>query len=173
MTPYTSGLVVEDSTSSSSPLFFASRRTHGSGGSFRGPSGGVPPGLREPSDPNDAPPPPAAPATPGPHGGPTTPGGPRPSDATVSKALRLLKEEARLHTTNDRSIAADKTFRWDNDRGWVDTAWDGKKKPKEIVAFSKTYFDLLKLDPKIARYLAVGKWVTFEFKETVYWVKPE
>lgn len=43
------------------------------GGSFRGPNGGVPPGLREPSDPEPPPPPPSDPGTPG---GPTTPSGP-------------------------------------------------------------------------------------------------
>ncbi|MGQ0612716.1 MAG: HEAT repeat domain-containing protein [Planctomycetaceae bacterium] len=40
------------------------------GGAFRGPNGGVPPGLREPSDPEPPPPPPSDPGTPG---GPTTP----------------------------------------------------------------------------------------------------
>jgi len=43
------------------------------GGSFRGPNGGVPPGLREPSDPEPPPPPPSDPGDPG---GPTTPGDP-------------------------------------------------------------------------------------------------
>ncbi len=47
------------------------------GGSFRGPNGGVPPGLREPSDPEPPPPPPSDPGAPG---GPTTPGdGPSPT----------------------------------------------------------------------------------------------
>jgi len=45
------------------------------GGSFRGPNGGVPPGLREPSDPEPPPPPPSDPGDPG---GPTTPSGPAP-----------------------------------------------------------------------------------------------
>jgi len=48
------------------------------GGSFRGPNGGVPPGLREPSDPEPPPPPPSDPGTPG---APTTPSGP---DAPVT-----------------------------------------------------------------------------------------
>ncbi len=43
------------------------------GGSFRGPNGGVPPGLREPSDPEPPPPPPSDPGTPA---APTTPSGP-------------------------------------------------------------------------------------------------
>lgn len=49
------------------------------GGSFRGPNGGVPPGLREPSDPEPPPPPPSDPGDPG---GPTTPGGPAPAPTT-------------------------------------------------------------------------------------------
>jgi len=169
VTPYTSGLVVEG-TDSSSPLFFTSRsddlkrkggrRAYG----LRGPSGGVPPGLREPSDPGEA-------------NGPTTPSGPAPatpgSEMDVSKGLRALKEEARMHNANDRAVAAGKTFRWEHKRGWVDTAWDGKLKPAEIVAFTDAYFKLLDLDPKIARYLAIGKWVTFEHRGKAYAVKPE
>jgi HEAT repeat protein len=49
------------------------------GGSFRGPNGGVPPGLREPSDPEPPPPPPSDPGDPS---GPTTPGGPAPAPTT-------------------------------------------------------------------------------------------
>ena len=49
------------------------------GGSFRGPSGGVPPGLREPSDPEPPPPPPSDPGDPG---GPVTPGDPNPGPIT-------------------------------------------------------------------------------------------
>jgi len=53
--------------------FFAAEDADAHGGSFRGPNGGVPPGLREPSDPEPPPPPPTDPGTPG---GPTTPSGP-------------------------------------------------------------------------------------------------
>jgi len=49
------------------------------GGSFRGPNGGVPPGVREPSDPEPPPPPPSDPGTPG---APTTPGEPAPGPVT-------------------------------------------------------------------------------------------
>lgn len=49
------------------------------GGSFRGPNGGVPPGLREPSDPEPPPPPPSDPGNPG---GPTTPSDPAPGPTT-------------------------------------------------------------------------------------------
>jgi HEAT repeat protein len=50
------------------------------GGSFRGPNGGVPPGMREPSDPEPPPPPPSDPGQPG---GPTTPGEPAPPGPTT------------------------------------------------------------------------------------------
>jgi len=53
--------------------FFMADDADAHGGSFRGPNGGVPPGLREPSDPE---PPPAPPTDPGTPGGPTTPTGP-------------------------------------------------------------------------------------------------
>jgi len=49
------------------------------GGSYRGPNGGVPPGMREPSDPEPPPPPPSDPGTPG---GPTTPSDPNPAPTT-------------------------------------------------------------------------------------------
>ena len=49
------------------------------GGSYRGPNGGVPPGMREPSDPEPPPPPPSDPGAPG---GPTTPSDPTPGPTT-------------------------------------------------------------------------------------------
>lgn len=49
---------------------YVADRADAHGGSFRGPNGGVPPGLREPSDPEPPPPPPSDPGDPG---GPTTP----------------------------------------------------------------------------------------------------
>jgi HEAT repeat protein len=51
------------------------------GGSFRGPNGGVPPGLREPSDPEPPPPPPSDPGTPA---APTTPSAPSSPDAPTT-----------------------------------------------------------------------------------------
>jgi HEAT repeat protein len=59
--------------------FLCADDAYAHGGSFRGPNGGVPPGLREPSDPEPPPPPPSDPGDPG---GPTTPGGPAPAPET-------------------------------------------------------------------------------------------
>lgn len=91
----------------------------------------------------------------------------------VSKGLQALKEEGRLRLDGDRRVAGDKTFRWDDNSGWIDTAWDGKGEPEKVVAFSDAYFKLLALDPKIARYLAIGKWVTFVYAGKTYRVEPE
>jgi HEAT repeat protein len=54
----------------------------GHGGTFRGPNGGVPPALREPSDAEPPPPPPSDPPTPA---TPTTPDGPSPGPDTGGK----------------------------------------------------------------------------------------
>ncbi len=52
-------------------LVFMAQDVEAHGGSYRGPPGGVPPGLREPTDPEPPPPPPSDPGDPG---GPITPG---------------------------------------------------------------------------------------------------
>ncbi len=86
VTPYTAGLVVEESELATRQDFLrrAPRRRigvgGGTGGSFRGPSSGIPPHLREPSDPT--PPPPALPAGSVPLPTPTTPAMPPPVDPT-------------------------------------------------------------------------------------------
>ncbi|MEM8883948.1 MAG: VIT domain-containing protein [Planctomycetota bacterium] len=161
VTPYTSGLVLEEHATSRGPLF---HRGSPGGGSFRGPNGGIPPGLRTPNDPEA---PPAAPTTPGADV-------PPPAAATgMSRGLRSLKEEGRLYETGDRVRAADKTFVWNPGRGWVDQAVSAKARTKKVVAFSEAYFKLLERDPKIARYPAIGKWVTFEWKGVVYAVQPD
>jgi HEAT repeat protein len=58
---------------------YVADRADAHGGSFRGPNGGVPPGLREPSDPEPPPPPPSDPGDPT---GPVTPNDPAPAPTT-------------------------------------------------------------------------------------------
>lgn len=57
-------------------LLWIGESVYAHGGQFRGPNGGVPPGLRTPGDPDPPPPPPTDPADPG---GETTPTEPDPS----------------------------------------------------------------------------------------------
>ena len=61
-------------------LFVLAEDAYAHGGAFRGPNGGVPPGMREPSDPEPPPPPPSDPGDPG---GPTTPSEPDPTGPTT------------------------------------------------------------------------------------------
>ena len=168
VTPYTSGLVVERGHGS---ISFASRgASHGrnfrgaSGGSFRGPTGGVPPGLREPTGPEPPPPPPVAAAG---SAGPTTPAGPMtPSD--VSEDLKRRKKEAVAKAESHIARAAGKTFLRDKEGRWVDRDWDGKGEPKRILAYSEEYFDLLENSDDVARCLAVGERIIFVHEGTVY-----
>ena len=67
---------------------------------------------------------------------------------------------------------ADKTFVLAGER-WIDTAWDGEQKPQKITAYSDEYFDLLKRNPSLARYLALGEHVLVVFDGTVYEIVPE
>ena len=47
----------------------------------------------------------------------------------------------------------EKTFIFDGQR-WIDTAWDGEKKPEKIAAFGEEYFKLLERSPDLAKYFA-------------------
>ncbi len=67
---------------------------------------------------------------------------------------------------------ADKTFVLVGER-WIDTAWDGEKEPQKITAYSDEYFELLKHNPSLARYLALGEHVLVLFDGTVYEIVPE
>lgn len=176
VTPYTAGLVVApgERPASSRPLRFTSGG--GLGGSFRGPSGGVPPGLRSPSDQNTPPRPPSDAGSPGAATGPTTPSGPttRPvkRSITTSKDLKRRKEEARITPESYVRSVEGKTFRWTTKKRWVDSAWDGEEETTKVEAFSDEYFELLEKDDRIARYLALGEHVVFVHEGTVYEVTP-
>ncbi len=158
VTPYTAGLVVEPHN-----------RGHrfGGGGAFRGPNSGVPPGLRQPSDPN---PPPPAGGDSGAAAAPTTPSGPAAAGPATfsSKKLQTKKKNAVRTTERDVQSVEDKTFRRDAKGRWVDTAWDGKAETTKIEAFSDAYFELLEKDDRIARYLAVGERVVLVYEGEVY-----
>ncbi|MHC4930966.1 MAG: VIT domain-containing protein [Planctomycetota bacterium] len=145
VTPYTAGLVVDE---------------HGR------PNGGVPPGLRAPTDP-EAPPPP--PSDSGGASGPTTPGSP----VFYSKELKKAKRDAVIRDSARIKAIADKTFRMDARGRWVDAAWDETTEPKVIEAFSDAYFDLIDKSEKIAKYLALGERVLFVFEGKPYEIVPE
>ncbi|MFV1959537.1 MAG: VIT domain-containing protein, partial [Planctomycetota bacterium] len=171
VTPYTAGLVVEESELASRPagrrlaraaLEEALRRR------LRG----------------------ALPLPPGP--GPT---GPAPAEAPApdrevrdSSALDKLKKAG--YAAGDEDDAGEtgaarervkalggKTFLRDSSGRWVDTAYDGKQEPQRVEAFSDAWQTLLdsleaKYGPKAAKFLSLGEKVVFVLGGKTYEVVP-
>ncbi len=188
VTPYTSGLVVEDSE------LEAARIADLGGRRPRGPTGTLPspfaPSVREPTDPTPPPPPPPSgpPTTPTPLT-PTTPATsgmrppsrPAPSPTTASKSLRDRKgkQHGRSDDVANRDgsrvkTAADKTFVLTGER-WVDTAIEKHRKQAKakldviaIEPFSDALMELAAKNEKIAKYLALGEGVSFLWEGKIY-----
>lgn len=55
---------------------------------------------------------------------------------------------------------------------WIDTAWDRQQTPQVITAFSTEYFELLRAQPHLARFFAVGEHVLVVSADVVYEVVP-
>jgi Ca-activated chloride channel family protein len=109
----------------------------------------------------------------------------RPTGQAAVKASRDIAEEADLEALGPADYGlrgegghqvirhvADKTFVLAGER-WIDTAWDGEKEPHKVTAYSDEYFELLKRNPGLARYLALGEHVLVLFDGTVYEIVPE
>lgn len=94
------------------------------------------------------------------------------------KAVIAAKENVRLKNTNSPAEqlsinrvqnVGDKTFNNVSGNLWVDSEYSSKSaKPKVLVFGSTQYFDLLKTQPEIAKYLSVGKEMIVVFKGVVY-----
>ena len=177
ITPYTAGLVVEESEMDGRlvdgrferglrgriGLPPAPRRSRELGGLLPG-SGGRAGGAPSSPAPEDAP-------------------GGKAKEARDSAALKKLKEghvDADDEDKGDglgairdlvKSVAG-KTFTKGKDGRWVDKAWDGKKPTTKVEAFSEAYFELLQKSDKIARYLALGEKVVFAIGDVIYEIIP-
>ncbi len=193
VTPYTSGLVVDDSelqgARPAGPAI-GPGPVHGTGhgGNFRGPSGGLPHPTREPSDPTPPTTPSAPPPPPDfyPPTSPTTPRDPGPTPSHKRpptdrpKESNDLKAKKDADSVDDNSApalgtirrAADKTFVSDKDGRFLDTLWDGKAATTKLEAFSDAYFALLATSDDIAKYLAVARRVVFLANGRVYEIVP-
>ncbi len=197
VTPYTSGLVVEDAE------LEAGRRLRGtgaaaglgqlggdSGGQFGGASGSVPPGLRAPTGLTPPPPywpgpPNTTPSDPAQPPAPTTPMAPPTGAPAASKpveeSLRLRKAEdakdaesageAGGSSATVKTVGT-RTFARMPDGRWADTAWDRKAETKKVEAWSEAYMALLSKGDEIARILSLGDRVVFVLDGTVYEVVP-
>ncbi len=102
------------------------------------------------------------------------------SHATTGKdAVEKAKEVSDLKNSTYLSKAetksqkqvktiGEKTFYY-TDQGWIDSeALSAKGKATKIVFGSKEYFDLLKSEPGIAKYLSVGKELRLLYKGVLY-----
>ncbi len=191
VTPYTAGLVVEDSELEGAARLRARAGFGDAGGRFARPGSTVPPGLREPSDPTAPAPPeasggaggaPPAGAVPTPTPPPvTTPAAAGEGKVRDSKDLAKRKDEGSadaddadgLGSVRDRVKAVEgKTFVLGKDGRWVDTEWKGKPDPVRVEAFSAAYFDLLKKGDLVAKFLAVGEKVVFLLDGAAYEIVP-
>ncbi|MBI5778608.1 MAG: VWA domain-containing protein [Planctomycetes bacterium] len=85
------------------------------------------------------------------------------------------KEGGKLGDTvrNNVRQQADRTFYQGNDNVWYDSAYDPKdaKKITEIKFMSDEYLELIKKEPRLARYLAVGQNVLVCWNDKIYQVR--
>ncbi len=99
-------------------------------------------------------------------------------DAPVSGKLAVIAAKERNNLKNsmiadkgllskDSKTVDDKTFYFSGGT-WTDSSCNSSSKPIVIVFGSKEYFELLKNQPGIAKYLSVGKQVLLSFKGNVY-----
>ncbi len=194
VTPYTAGLVVEESEMSDrrerlSEGRWRQRGRNGPGG-IGGGSGGRPFAGLPPEAPV-----PTTPATGGPRtdGGPAG-SGPRPAPkpaarapaaekktrdseaiARLKKAGSMDEDDAKDGLAHVRKLVkavGDKTFLKRGDGVWVDKAWDGKVPTTKVEAWSEAYFKLLAKGDKVAKLLALGEKLIVVVDGTVYEIVP-
>ncbi len=196
VTPYTAGLVVEESEMAGRRDMPADARLRRARARFQGPakreSGGKRLGGLIPP-----------PATPSPDAGPwagsgaprrpgASPSGPAAEKSTAdSERLQKLKrggvgggamagDEDDKEAKDDglaevRALiksVGDKTFQLRADGVWVDKAWDGKQATKKIEAWSEAYFELLGKGDKVAKLLAVSEKLIFVLGDVAYEIVP-
>jgi len=64
-------------------------------------------------------------------------------------------------------VAGTKTFYLDHGR-WTDSEYDGKAETKKVKAYSDEYFKLLRDAPELAKYLAVGERIVVVLNKVAY-----
>ncbi len=175
VTPYTAGLVVEESELDGLPALRSARmRFERETGGKRRLGGLLPADL----------PVPGAGALPTPRTPAPEPAAKKTAD---SEEIRRLKEAAsgeedagdarssgRYYDEVRRALkhVEGKVFVRDAKGRWIDKAWTKGKPTVKVVAFSETYFELMQSSDKIAKYLALGDRVTFVHAGTAYEVVP-
>lgn len=89
-----------------------------------------------------------------------------------SIAVQKLQEAEQLAITGSAiKHVKDKTF-YLLDKVWVDSTHKKETKTKKVEFGSEAYFELLKKEPDLAKYLSVGKHVIICYKGTCYEIHP-
>ena len=143
VTPYTSGLVVEDVAPDPGPAFSPLAQMGG---------------LRRP-------PPTTPPSTP--------PSSPTQVSQDLKRRKSTTSASSALPHPSRVKLVGDKTFIRHSDGRWTDTAWDDGTATTKVKVFSTAYFDLLERQPGIAKYLAVAARVVVLYEGTPYEVVVE
>jgi len=187
VTPYTAGLVVEESEMQRRGVPFDARRGRAGRMLPRRPhapaerkSAGLDLGGLVPTSPGFG-------GGSGGKAGAPMPDGPRPSAkkrAEDSRRLQRLKDKADGYA-EDRDAKDDldavralvkavgtKTFVRRADGVWVDKAWDGKQKPTRIEAYADAWTALIGRGDKVARFLAVADKLILVLGDQVFEIVP-
>ena len=90
-----------------------------------------------------------------------------------SEALQQLRTQAQLADTavTVQQVVKNKTFHL-QEKVWVDSTHKPETKTTKIEFGSDPYFELLKKEPELAKYLAIGKHVIVCYKGTCYEIHP-
>ena len=91
--------------------------------------------------------------------------------ASSLEAQRMQKADQLAVTQAAIKHVKDKTF-YLLDKVWVDSTHKKDAKTTKIEFASKTYFELIKKEPDLAKYLSVGKHVIICYKGTCYEIHP-
>ena len=90
----------------------------------------------------------------------------------ASETLQQLQIEAQLaETVTTIKRVKDRTFHL-QEKVWVDSTHKPETKTTKIEFGSDAYFELLKKEPELAKYLAIGKHVIVCYKGTCYEIHP-
>ncbi|RKU28671.1 hypothetical protein C6497_07880 [Candidatus Poribacteria bacterium] len=101
-----------------------------------------------------------------------TPAVPKAAAVQSSVKLQLIKIQEQLAETSEViKVVKDKTFHLKKDV-WVDSVHKPETKTTKIEFGTDAYFDLLKNEPELSKYLAIGKHVIVCFKKTCYEIHP-
>ena len=90
-------------------------------------------------------------------------------DSVQLQAIKI--QEQLVETSEVIKVVKDKTFHLKKDV-WVDSDHKPETKTTKIEFGSDVYFELLKNEPELSKYLAIGKHVIVCYKKTCYEIHP-